>query len=200
MKILIPTCKDRSEIDSQICEIFENTPGADIFSSCTKASASVNRNMCLDQIQAGEVAIMIDDDITGFYPGWDTDLAKPLEDESFFAVSARLLNKDGKFGQTCSACYEPSPDLIEIKLHGHCVMPTAAIAFRYKGIRFDEAGYAGSGFEDDDWFCEHVKSFPELRYAQSNACSLCHLNEMKNQKGKFWDHNIKYFREKWGKL
>jgi hypothetical protein len=35
-------------------------------------------------------------------------------------------------------------------------------------------------------------------FVQSNRCRLIHANEMKNQKGKYWQHNRDHFSKKWG--
>lgn len=197
MKILIPTYLDREKIEPQVAEIRAVTPDAEIFASCLKASASVNRNACLDQIEVGETSVMIDDDIRGFYRGWIDDLFKGLEIPGSALVSARLLNKDGALGPTCSCCYETSPEEIVLTWkRPHCIMPTAAIAFVHRGHRFDES-FSGSGFEDNDWMKQYAAADPTAKFIQSNRCRLIHLNEMKNQKGPYWEHNKRYFSEKW---
>lgn len=199
MKILIPTCLTPEQIAPQIAEIRAVTPDAEIFASCLNASASVNRNACLDQVPIGHKAIMIDDDIRGFYPGWVVDLLRGLDVPNSVIASARLLNEDWTFGPTCSLCYDPEP--MEIALtpkRAHCILPTAAIAFVNRGHRFDE-GMVGSGWEDNSWCAEYVADDPGAVFVQSNRCRLVHLNEAKNQKGKNWDHNKSRFYEKWPK-
>ncbi len=199
-KILVPTMTERSAMDIYSDEIREaSPPGVEIFCSCTNASASVNRNLCLDRLDIGEVAIMIDDDLEGFYKGWIDDLTHAMTDESVVMVSARLLKRDGiTFGETCSMCFDAEPMEIEVKRHGICVLPTAAIAFRHTGLRYDE-NFRGSGFEDNDICLQYLEQNPSAKFLQSNRAKLIHLNEMKNQKGKFWDHNVNYFRQKWPK-
>lgn len=202
MKILIPTCKARKDTEAQLNEILHNYRNGvcAVRRSCDKEanafSAAQNRNWCLGQINLGEIAIMLDDDIEGFYPGWIADLTKPLEDESVVMVSARLMNPDGTVGLTCSRCYDLEPDEIEIFTNGVCVLPTAAIAFRHRGHMFDE-NFIGSGFEDNDWCMQYLQADPCARFIQSNRCKLIHRNEMKNQKGKFWQKNQHYFYSKW---
>ena len=189
MKILIPTCKE----DYSIPEMYTDYP---IFASRTKASASVNRNLCLDQISIGEIAIMIDDDIQGFYPGWVEDLLKAFDIPDVAMVSARLLKSDGTFGPTCSMCPHGTPE--EIRIYGtkHCIMPTAAIAFINRGHRFDEE-FRGSGWEDNAWMAEYVIENRDYVFIQSNRCKLIHANEMKNQHGPNWEHNKQHFWRKY---
>lgn len=196
MKILIPTCRPKHELANLVAEIEANSPDADVIVSGLDASASVNRNHCLDHLEIGETAVMIDDDIEGFYHGWVGDLVKPMSDPMVVMVSARLLNPDCSFGPTCSRCYDPEPEEIEIKSNGVCVLPTAAIAFRHRGHRFD-ISYAGSGFEDNDWCQQYLQVDPSCKFVQSNLCRLVHLNLMRNQKGKYWHMNQAHFFHKW---
>ena len=194
MKILIPTCKPRLAL-TQLDELEAHSPGHEIVTSCLPASAAINRNSCLDHIAPDEVAVMLDDDIGGFDPGWIDDLTRPLSDESVVMVSARLLTPEGVFGPTCSRCYDATPEEIEIKSNGECILPTAAIAFRWRGHLFDEH-YLGSGFEDSDWCHQYLRDDPAAKFLQSNRCRLIHWNEMKEQ-GRHWKHNRMYFHTKW---
>lgn len=204
MKILIPTCKRPHELAGMVAAIHATTNDSDVIVSGLPASASVNRNYCLSLIDVGEVAIMLDDDIEGFYDRivdsfymtWLDDLTRPLRNESVVMASARLLNPDGTFGPTCSRCYDAEPEEIEIKSNGVCVIPTAAIAFRYRGHKFDEH-FIGSGFEDGDICMQYLESDPTAKFIQSNRCRLVHLNLMRNQKGKYWHHNQAYYFHKW---
>lgn len=201
MKILIPTMLTRDQVNPQIAAIRAVTHHSEIFASCLNASASVNRNVCLDQIRVGDVAVMIDDDIEGFYPGWETYLAQGLRLPGAAVVSARLLNPDGSFGPTCSGNYDPSP--MEIPLpprpgHPHCIMPTAAIAFVHRGHRFNE-NMVGSGWEDNDWCAQYVAADTGAVFVQSNRCRLIHRNEAKMQRGARWDHNRAEFFRRWPK-
>lgn len=192
MKILIPTCNSAYEP----APVKYYSPDCDIIKTGFPLSAAKNRNYCLDHVIVGEIAIMLDDDIEGFYEGWVGDLIKPMEDPAVVMVSARLLNPDGSFGSTCSRCYDPDPEEIEIKSNGVCILPTAAISFRHRGHRFDE-NFVGSGFEDNDWCQQYLSADPGAKFIQSNLCRLIHRNEMKNQKGKIWNHNMLYFHNKW---
>jgi len=200
VKILIPTYLEREQVVSLVSEIKANSPGDTVFASCTKASAAVNRNLCLDELQRGETAIMLDDDIRGFYPGWSDDLLKGLELPNAVMVSARLLKSDGKtFGVTCSDCYDPTPDEIPVQGGKTSILPTAAIAFVWRGQRLD-CTYRGSSYEDSDWCFQVRKDDPQAVFVQSNRCRLLHLNERKEGRGENWDHNRSYFHEKWGIL
>ena len=198
MKILIPTCRKLSDIIEMVDAIERTTPDCEVVVSGLSASASVNRNYCLESVCVGEVAVMLDDDIEGFYSGWADSLVLPFVDPNVVMVSARLLNPDGSFGQTCSRCYDSRPWEIPVHSNGECILPTAAIAFRHHGIRFDE-NYIGSGYEDSDWCHEILAAVPNARFVQSNRCQLIHRNEMKNQKGPYWKHNVMYYWTKWSK-
>lgn len=197
LDILIPTFLPRHDaaLRLQFAEIAENTATPyRVIASCQRASAAANRNHCLRLCQ-GDVAIMLDDDIHGFYPGWEADLLAPLRDPGALMVTARLLTPQGRVAQTCSRCYDLEPEEIEIRPGVNSVLPTAAIAFRNLGVLFDE-GFVGSGFEDGDWCLEHLRRFPESRFIQSNRCRLVHLNEQKEQANN-WDRNLAYFEQKW---
>jgi hypothetical protein len=197
VKILIPTYLERERIAEMLAELAPHAAGHEIYASCTKASASVNRNLCLDQLAVGETAIMLDDDIRGFYPHWIEHLLHGLTLPHAVAVSARLLNRDGTFGPTCSKRMRAFPPEILIEKGRSCVMPTAAIAFVHRGHRFDER-FRGSGFEDNDWFFQYLHADPQAEFVQSNRCPLVHLNQMKEQKGENWEFNKSLMFQKWG--
>jgi len=184
------------QVAPQIAAIRAVTPDNDVFASCLQASASVNRNACLDQIAVDDIAIMLDDDIEGFYPGWVGDLLVGLTIQNAVMVSARLLNPDGSFGPTCSRCHAREPMEIEVKSNGEAILPTAAIAFHNRGHVFDPV-YVGSGFEDSDWCHQYLASDPNAVFVQSNRCKLIHANLMRGQKGDNWKNNRAHFERKW---
>lgn len=204
MKILIPTYKSKESIQGYVEKVQSFSPGCEVFTSCQEGSASVNRNWCLNEsgIQIGEVGIMIDDDIDGFYPGWVDDLSFPFRDDfpikNIAAVSARLMRPNGTLGETCTRCFDLSPEEIVVKSEGTCTIPTAAISFRHLGVMFDE-NLIGSGFDDNWWCLETLEKFPGMVYVQSNRAILVHENHMFRQKGKFWEHNLAAFTKRWGK-
>lgn len=200
MKILIPTLLEREQLAPMIEQVerFYARYPLEIFASCLNASAAVNRNACLDRLDVGETAIMLDDDVSGFYSGWVSDLLYGLTVfPNAVMVSARLIRTCGKFAPTCSRCYDPVPEEIEVEPGSNCILPTAAIAFVHRGHRFDE-NFRGSGFEDGDWCFQYLQADPSAVFVQSNRCRLVHRNDMKNQRGDNWRHNKAYFLEKWG--
>ncbi len=204
MKILIPTCKTQDQIKGYVEKVSAFSPGCSVYASCQDGSASVNRNWCLEKsgIQIGEVGIMIDDDLDGFYFGWVEDLAYPFREDfpikNIAAVSARLMRPDGRLGETCTRCFDLTPEEIQVKAEGSCTIPTAAISFRHLGVFFSTE-LVGSGYDDNWWCLETLEKFPEAVYVQSNRCKLVHENHMFRQKGKFWDHNLAAFTKRWGK-
>jgi hypothetical protein len=202
LDICIPTMRPLDEIRPQI-EAIERTAALPhrIIASCQVAYAAENRNFCLQAV-ASPIAVMLDDDIEGFAqtPGWDELLIAPFLEKAqrpeLAVISARLMNPDGTVGPTCARNYDLTPDLIEIPPARDCIMPTAAIAFRNVGIRFDQA-FVGSGWEDNDWMRQYLVRDPKSVFLMNNRCRLVHRNEMKRQGGKFWEHNRAYYRRKW---
>jgi FkbM family methyltransferase len=189
ISILIPTCKTRDETAPQICLLEGYSDGCEIYASCINKSASVNRNNCLDNT-AGETIIFIDDDISGFYDGWVSDMIAPLNDPNIIITSARLIKTDGSVGVMM---YKGNPDIDGVSEVPR--VPTAAIAFRRNNIRFFE-GYLGSGFEDDHFIAEMQELFPGKRIVINNKCKLIHLNEQKNQ-GEHYAENKALFHSIW---
>lgn len=198
--VLIPTLKPLGELEEQIEAIQRTrTTAGLVVASCRLGSAAENRNRCLGEASTS-LLIMLDDDIEGFTPGWDARLVQPLlDDQALVMTAARLLRPDGKPGWMCGATLEDldSP-LVYVPVTQRTALPTAAIAFRDLGLRFDE-GFIGSGFEDND-ICHQFKTRrPDGRFAIVNGCRLVHRNEAKNQRGPFWKHNKAHFEAKWGK-
>jgi len=197
LDILIPTYlpADAVSLRLQREELERNTATPHrVVASCQPGSAAANRNHCLRLCQS-DIAIMLDDDIHGFYPGWEDDLTLPLRETDALMATARLLTPDRRVAQTCSRCYDLEPAEIEIRPGINSVLPTAAIAFRNMGVLFDE-GFVGSGFEDGDWCFEHLARWPQARFIQSNRCRLTHLNEQKRQ-AENWAANLARFEAKW---
>jgi len=160
------------------------------------ASASINRNFGMYQA-TGQIIIMIDDDIGGFYPGWHTDLVKPLIDgPDVRIVSARLLTPAGDLSPMMGCTYDLSKP---VDFASPAIL-SAAIAFRradVQDIKFDEA-YIGSGFEDTDFCFQLRKKFGDEHcyFAVNNQCRLVHHHEMKNQ-APHYQKNKLYFASKW---
>ena len=198
LEILIPTC--REEIDAMAAAIERHTPAAHIITTCNEPmarfrSAATNRNWCLARCK-NPVAIMLDDDIEGFYDGWARDLLRPLAADGLTCMaSARLLTPDGLPAFTAADSYDETEPWADVEVHTHRVLPTAAIAFRELGVKFDEE-FLGSGWEDNDWCMQYKSLNPNFRFVQSNECRLVHRNEQKHQ-SIYWKHNKLYFCAKW---
>jgi hypothetical protein len=108
-------------------------------------------------------------------------------------VSPRLLSPDGRLGHTLADNYDTEKKYVMIEKRR---LPTACIAFINDGTKFDEM-FIGSGFEDDD-FCKQLSiRYPDGLFVINNMVKLAHLNEQKNQGGKYWETNRRYFLKKW---
>lgn len=187
--IIIPTCKNVAEISPLLCDLEGLSYPNRVYATCTPASASRNRNIGLNWART-PIVIMVDDDMRRFYEGWVQDITAPFIDEDVVMVSARLLRPDGSPGTMVGSNYDLSSEVVEVAARE---LPTAAIAFRDLGVRFDE-GFIGSGFEDN-WFCKCLgNKAPNGKFVISNKCKLVHLNEMKNQHGPNWEHNEKHYK------
>ena len=187
--IIIPTCKNELEIAPQVCDVEGFSLDCRLIVTCKKASASINRNIGLEQADS-DIVVMIDDDISGFYMGWWKDLIEPLKDKNVVMTSANLVNTDGS----------PAPMMFRSNSVGGLMsvprVPTACVAFRKSKLRFDE-NFIGSGFEDDD-FCAQLKlDNPSGRFVVVEDCRIVHANEMKNQHGENFEKNKAYFNSKW---
>jgi glycosyltransferase involved in cell wall biosynthesis len=170
LSICIPTFKKN---EKQIKDI-RRTSNAEVVVSDQEGSAAFNRNYCLEKAK-GDIIIMVDDDITGFFPGWDEVLIKPLEDPSVSIVSARLNTPMMYDGTEFN------------------IVPSACIAFRKTGIRFDE-NFVG-GFEDTDFCKQMEQAHPSKHTVINEECKLIHLNEKKRQ---HMTEARKVFVKKWG--
>jgi len=179
-------------------EIENNTPEAHVLiPTCQLGkSASINRNYGLEN-STSEIFVMMDDDITGFYPGWLTDLVKPLIDNNTIIIaSIRCLDKHRRIGSMmCTSGIPYDSGIYETKLCGYKNykrVPTACLAIRKNDVRFDE-NFIGSGYEDTA-FCNYISMiYPQKRIVINNNCKLIHLNEMQNQGGVYWEHNKNYY-------
>jgi hypothetical protein len=191
VSIIVPTNKSPSEIEVLMSELRKYSDAKNIISTCMRLSAAKNRNIGLDWAKS-EIVIQCDDDIEGFYKGWDTDLVAPLKsDKTICFISARLTDRYGKPTFLMEQNNDMVSDLVEVKF-----TPSACCAFRPRGIRFDEI-FAGSGFEDSDAIMQLKKRDPGGRVVINNRCKMIHRNEMKNQQINF-KHNSAHFVRKWG--
>lgn len=194
--VIIPSYKsiDQYSYLKTLCET-RTVKGKVIFTG-QKCSASKNRNIGLSRC-INEYVIMIDDDIEGFYNGWDYDLIKPLiDDQKIKLVSSRLINKDGSFGEMMSNNFDVSTDIVQ---PNNNLVPSSAIAFRRNiGICFDEI-YVGSGYEDTDFCYQIIHNDPLSKIVINNKCRLIHISEKKNQVNNL-SINSQLFLNKWKKL
>lgn len=194
LDIIIPTCKEMHELEEQHKTIQETKlSSGKIIYTCTKNSASINRNIGLNSTSS-DIVIMIDDDIEGFFPGWDLELVRPiLEVKDTVMSAARLFNPNGSVQVTLGTERMPlTPHFIDAE---HRQILSACIAFVKTELRFDE-NYTGSGFEDTDFCRQMVKKFPHGRIIVNNLCKLVHRNERKNQLNNN-NKNYEYFLAKW---
>jgi len=193
--ILIPTCKDRPEIAALLSEIEATVTGHPrVIATCEPVCAAANRNLALDMAETSEV-IMIDDDLTGFPAGWNEGMLEALRTErDAVVVSARLLDKSGKPGQMLGNPEDRPGEIVEVARRE---LPTACIAFRADGLRFDEA-FVGSGWEDTHWCAALRVLYPEGRFLVHCGVRVTHLNEMKAQ-GVNFARNKRHFEETWGR-
>jgi len=193
ISICIPTF--RQDVQKQIKDI-KNTiscKDAEIIASCQSGSSAYNRNYCLDKAK-GKIIIMLDDDITGFFPCWDEVLMKPLEDKSVSIVSARLIDENGKPTLMMYNNFRYEPGYYPPKQN---VVPAGCIVFRKTGIRFDEK-YTGYGYEDTD-FCKQMElAHPKKRVVINNNCKLIHPSGVTKMGTPQEKINRKYYHSKWG--
>ena len=201
--VIIPSCKKIQEL-----EMFVNvlkgydTPDTPVryIPTGLPSSASVNRNYGLLQVdQDCEFVIMIDDDMGGFFTGWQEKLVGPYFNEpKVKAVAARLLTPTGDLSPMlgCDA------DLSVPYKQAQNVVITAAVVYKRADILgdnpvfFDES-YIGSGYEDTDYCFQLSKRYPDAVFLVNNECKLIHFHEMKNQHGKYEQHNKSFFEHKW---
>lgn len=197
--IVIPTCKLKETVIQQIEEIEKNTLEEHrIVASCIFASAAINRNY-VHAKTTEEFVIMLDDDMTGFYPGWELDMILPLkENKDIYFSSARLLKPDRTLGFMMTSKRNTLEDLEEVPR-----IPTACFAYRRKemdeligfhnetSLPFDIM-FKGSGWEDNGVCYDLKKRFPKAKIVINNNCQLIHINEEKEQK-KYLAKNKEYF-------
>lgn len=193
ISVIIPTIKSLEAVKDLIDEINRSMffPH-EIIATCKELSAAQNRNYGLDLAKHRHI-IMLDDDVTGFADQWDVFMIAPLAYSNVALVSARLMRPDGRPGIMVGDNYDMQETVIIVEKRR---LPTACIAFENDGIRFDE-NFVGSGFEDDD-FCKTLGiKYPNGRFIINNAVQVIHKNEMKNQGGRNWELNRRYFLQKW---
>ncbi len=202
--VIIPTCKTQLSLAYELHDMLvADGCRARVRATCQQGSAAYNRNWGLNQATA-DCVIMVDDDVCQFPAGWVHQLADVLLLNPYcIMVSARLMNDDGTLGPMLRNG-PPGP------LGGWTyvdALPTACIAFRNDGLRFDE-NFIGSGWEDDDFCAQLRRKYPKGTFIINEDVRVVHRNEMKNQgfiKGKGpvpggnFEKNQAYYESKWGK-
>jgi len=194
--ITIPTCKTHEEIAPLIEEIRATATGEyRLFASCQPVYAAANRNICLNQVESDYV-IMIDDDVCGFPTGWNEKLVQVLVDiPKAVMVSARLMAGENIPGQMLGNPLWPGDDSLQTIKRQE--LPTACIAIRNDGMRFDE-GYVGSGWEDTD-LCARLRGvYADGLWIVHNGVQVIHKNEQKFQGENFRKNQLRY-QSIWGK-
>ena len=186
LDIVIPTCKQPSDVESLVREISETSLlPCNVIVASSQGSASKNRNDGLDKTTTPYVC-MLDDDICKLPKGWDKSLVDILKNyPTVSVVSARLTNQDGSPGIMGN-----EPYLAHLGIQPARFIPTACIVFKNTPLRFDET-FIGSGFEDND-FLDQLGP----QYVIANGVKVVHLNEAKNQKGYYWQTNQTYYATK----
>ncbi len=206
--IIIPSCKNRQECIKQIDDInnTRKTEGQIIFTGL-KESAAKNRNYGLKNTQS-QIVIMLDDDMMGFYNGWDLDLINPLieEPDDYSLIAARLINKEGGMAGQLGDCDGEDIDDSDVVTAKHTnetnlnITGSTCIAFHPDSdIWFDEQ-YEGATFEDADFSMQMNKKYPSKKIVINNKCKLIHLMEAKGRivNGiNISDKNRLYFQKKW---
>ena len=194
--IIIPSCKSYEDVNILASLIKQYDPDGNEYNYIPtgfSTSASVNRNYGLLQSfkTDNEIIIMIDDDIGGFFPGWQDVLCDPFkEDPNILICSARLITPDGMLSPMMGADFRIDKPISSVDK----AILSAAIAFRKKdviGLTFC-MNMIGSGWEDT-LFCRMLtKKIPEGRFVVVNTCQLIHYHEMKKQTEAF-EYNYRVY-------
>jgi glycosyltransferase involved in cell wall biosynthesis len=210
VSIAIPTLKDPKKIQGQIYEINKYPPSCDyeVIASCINQSAAKNRNWCIDSA-TGDIIIMCDDDITGYFPGWADLLIDSLFFNSNFSIaSARPLKPNGGLAPILGDNSQ-APESVEYQkcIHttetGLNICGSATIAFWRKGCPMFDENYVGATYEDSDFCMSMKQKYPEKDIIFVNKCNIIHNEERKGRGPKagdrtWWRHNHDYFANKWG--
>lgn len=205
ISICIPSCKDN--ISNQLNEInkYKKRQDCKFVLSLQKQSAAKNRNYCIDNAH-GEIIVMMDDDITGFYSGWlDTMLSYFTNEISILSI--RPIKPDGSLCPILgdnNGKLSDVPDIvpaIHSEKTGLNIVGSACIMFKKTHIRFDE-NYNGATYEDTDFAMQHLKEFPDKKIMICNRIKLIHKMEAKGRgsekcKRDNWIFNHNYFNKKW---
>ncbi|MBW1923793.1 MAG: radical SAM protein [Deltaproteobacteria bacterium] len=193
--IIIPVYEPGPACRRLLQEIVEKSvPPYNLIMVSRRQSAARNRNAGLDRSRSPYV-IMCDDDIEDLPSGWNRELIRVLrENRDVLAVSARLMNPDGKPGPNSANNFDMSSPLVRVSM-----IPTACCIFRKTDLRFDER-FIRAGWEDTDFFTQMEDRGGGV-FAVANTVRVVHKNEEKNRGGAGNRHNQALFYSKWqGKI
>jgi len=202
--ILIPSCKDISIVEPLAKSIKEttNNDNCNFIYTADKVSAPVNRNACMWQSAKtqAEYVIMIDDDIEGFYFGWESDLLTPLQDKNIILSTPWLWGKSGRCAIYTSGAKSYTNTNTGATISCRTPTTSAVMAFRKAdvitaGMRFDE-DFVGSGYEDTLFMSMLLHKYNTKYFAIAESCKLTHRNERKCQDRDTLEHNRKLFFKK----
>jgi len=205
--ICIPTIKkDNNKLAEDIKNTMDDLNYQIVFGDLITC-AGKNRNYAMKKSNAkdGDIIILIDDDITGFYKNWCLDLLKPLieNQDNISMVVPRLLNSSGGIGMQLGdggEAYDESKDIQmcihtkETQLNISC---SACMAFFKNDIYFCEE-YRISNYEDSDLCMLFGKQFPNKKIYINNNCKLIHLGESKMKTTETTLFNKQLFAKRWG--
>jgi len=193
--IIIPTYLAADAVESLVAEI-KRTAGCpvNVIATCQKASASVNRNYGLEH-STSDPLLMVDDDVYGFSQGWAAHMIRVMEEyPDCVMLTAELMRPDGKPG-FCMG--DPIRGGTGVSVVPARKLPTPCVAVRKDELRYDEH-LLGSGFDDND-ICEQLRrKYPNGIWLICHDVRVIHKNEMKNQRGPYWDRNRAYMILKYG--
>ena len=171
--ILIPAYTIIPNLNKLLVEIIHKTiPPYNLILTHKEQSAAKNRNYGLKRSKSPFI-IMCDDDIGELPMGWNKLLVNELlYNPEVTAVSARLMDTDGKPGLNSANNFDMESEEVEVNM-----IPTACCAFRNPakyGIELDER-FMKSGWEDTDLFKKLLKVRPG-KILITNKCKVTHLN------------------------
>ena len=192
--VIIPTYRSVPEIAPLVAEILA-TAGVpvNVIATCRKASASVNRNCGLDRATS-PIVFMLDDDIEALPTDWAKRMIAVMDEHSDGVMcSPRLMRPGGLLGVMMGGIQAADSGVTTAIEHR---LPTACVAVRNNGLRFDE-NFRGSGWEDNDYCLQLRQDRPDGTFLVVHDLHVIHRNEMKEQHGSNWDHNQQYLVAKW---
>lgn len=176
VSVCMPTVKSLEEVQDRIDEIEENTVYTHeiIVESNPDSGVALNRNKCLIRSH-GLYIIFVDDDLYGYFKGWDKILIDKLrEDRSVAIIGPRLLNMNGMIQHTNSKCGNIEDDFIEVEM-----IPGACMAYTKNYLFFDER-YKRWGYEDPDFILRMIREGLGRKILLTNKVKLRHKNEFKH--------------------